>query len=66
MSHEEFADRVAERLETTAGELEGESGSLGNHATAIRARVLRLAADVALREAATGTAGESPSPLAWA
>jgi len=59
--HEEFAHRVAERLEMTAGELEGGAGSLGSDATEIRARVLRLAADVALQEAATVTEEESPS-----
>jgi hypothetical protein len=57
--HEEFAHRVAERLETTAEELEGGAGSLGNDATAVRASVLRLAADVALREASNVTEEES-------
>lgn len=61
MLHEEFADRVAGRLEATAEELEGGARSLGDDATAIRARVLRLAADVALQEAATVTEEEAPS-----
>ena len=64
--HEEFADRVAERLEATAEELEGEVGSVGNDATAVRARVLRLAADVALQEAAVVTREETPPPIAQA
>lgn len=64
--HEEFADRVAGRLEAVAEELEGEDGSLGNDPLAIRARVLRLAADVALQEAATVTEEESPPPMAQA
>ena len=62
--HEEFADRVADRLEATAEELEGETGTGGNDA--IRARVLRLAADVALQEAAVVTREESPPPIAQA
>ncbi|CAN5577874.1 MAG: hypothetical protein H0U91_01480 [Rubrobacter sp.] len=66
MLHEEFADRVAERLEAAAEVLEGEAGSLGNEPTAVRARVLRLGADVALQEAATVTEEESPPPLAQA
>ena len=66
MLHEEFADRVAERLEAAAGELEGEDGPVGNYPTAIRARMLRLAADVALQEAATVTEEESPPPMAQA
>ena len=66
MLHEEFADRVAGRLEAVAEELEGEDGSLGHDPTALRARVLRLAADVALQEAATVTAEETPPPLAHA
>jgi len=64
--HEEFSDRVAERPEATAEELEGDGGFLGNDARAIRARVLRLAADVALQEAATVTEEESPPPQARA
>ncbi len=51
--HEQFADRVAERLE-----------AVGDDPTAVRARALRLAADVALREAATVTEEEDPPPLA--
>lgn len=64
--HEEFADRVAGRLESTAEELEGEAGCGGNDATAVRARVLRLAADVALQEAAAVTREEAPPPMAQA
>ena len=66
MLHEEFADRVAGRLEATAEELEGEAGPVGNDATAVRARVLRLAADVALQEAAVVTREEAPPPIAQA
>ncbi len=66
MLHEEFADRVAERLESVAEELEGGDGSLGNEPTALRARVLRMAADVALQEAATVTEEETPPPPAQA
>lgn len=64
MLHEEFADRVAGRLEATAEELEGETGAGGKDA--IRARVLRLAADVAVQEAAVVTREESPPPIAQA
>ena len=64
--HEEFADRVAERLESAAGDLEEVSGAAGNDATAVRARVLRLAADVALQEAAVVTQEEAPPPAAQA
>ena len=53
MLHGEFAYTVAERPGATAGELEGGAGSLGGGATETRARVLRLAADVALQQAAT-------------
>lgn len=64
MLHEDFADRVAGRLEATAEELEGEAGPGG--ADAIRARMLRLAADVALQEAEAVTREESPPPIAQA
>lgn len=66
MLHEKFADRVAGRLEAAAEELEGEAGSVGNDPTVIRARVLRLAAEVALQEAATVTEEEAPPPAAQA
>jgi hypothetical protein len=62
--HEDFADRVAGRLEATAEELEGEGGPGGNDA--VRARMLRLAADVVLQEAAAVTREESPPPIARA
>ncbi len=62
--HEQFADRVAGRLEAAAEELEGEA--VGDDPTAVRARALRLAADVALQEAATVTEEEAPPPLAQA
>lgn len=54
MLHEEFADRAAGRLETGAEEFEQDRDLIGRNA-AVRAGVLRLAADVALREAATVT-----------
>ncbi len=63
MLHEQFADRVAGRLEA-AEELEGEA--VGDDPTAVWARALRLAADVALQEAATVTEEEAPPPLAQA
>jgi hypothetical protein len=63
--HEEFADRVAERLEAAAEELADASG-VGSDPAAIRARVLRVAADVALQEAATVTQEEAPPPAAQA
>lgn len=66
MLHEEFADRVAERLESAAEDLEEVAGAAGNDATAVRARVLRLAADVALQEAAVVTQEEAPPPEAQA
>jgi len=53
--HEQFADRVAGRLESTAERLEGDAGPGADDAAEIRARVLRLAADVALQEAVTVT-----------
>lgn len=62
---EEFNDRVTERLGTAAEELEGETGFVGDD-PAIRARVLRLAADVALQEAAVVTEEKSPPPMAQA
>jgi len=53
--HEQFADRVAGRLKSTAERLEGDAGPGADDAAEIRARVLRLAADVALQEAVTVT-----------
>lgn len=66
MLHEQFAGRVAWRLESTAGELEGDAGSGADEAAEIRARILRLAADVALQEAAAVTREEAPPPVAQA
>ena len=64
MLHEEFADRVAGRLEATAEELE--DVATGNDAATVRARVLRMTADVALQEAETVTREEAPPPAAQA
>lgn len=66
MLHEQFADRVAGRLESTAERLEGDAGPGADDAAEIRARVLRLAADVALQEAVTVTQEEAPPPVAQA
>lgn len=64
MLHEEFAERVAGQLEARAEELEREEGQIGRDATRVRARVLRVAADVAPREATTVTWEEAPPPEA--
>lgn len=66
MLHEEFAGRVAGRLESAAEELEQDDQRVGQYAAEVRARMLRLAADVALDEAATVTREEAPPPAAQA
>jgi hypothetical protein len=70
MMHEEFAERVAERLEASAAELEHESWSAGHGAATSRATSratgLRTAAAIAREEAATVTEEEAPPPEAQA
>lgn len=66
MLHEEFADRVAERLESAADELGQDGDETGLHAAEIRARMLRIAADVTLEEASTVSREEAPPPAAQA
>jgi hypothetical protein len=65
MLHEEFAERVAERLEARADTLEN-GRTAGNGPTVVRARELRVAADIARKEAATVTVEEAPPPEAQA
>jgi hypothetical protein len=64
MLHEEFAERVAERLEARADTLENEERPAGRAATMLRVRELRVAAEVAQEEAATVTVEEAPPPEA--
>jgi hypothetical protein len=64
MLHEEFAERVAERLEARADTVENE-GRLAD-VTAVRIRELRVAAEIAREEAATVTVEEAPPPEAQA
>jgi hypothetical protein len=65
MLHEEFAERVAERLEARADTLEN-GRTAGNGPTAARARELRVAAEIARKKAATVTVEEAPPPEAQA
>jgi pantoate kinase len=62
MMHEEFAERVAERLEASAAELEHESWPAGHGAATSRATGLRTAAAIAREEAAVVTEEEAPPP----
>ncbi len=64
--HEEFAERVAERLEVRADTLENEERPAGRVATEVRVRELRVAAEMAREEAATVTVEEAPPPEAQA
>lgn len=64
MLHEEFAERVAERLEARADTVENE-GRLAD-VTAVRIRELRVAAEIAREEATTVTVEEAPPPEAQA
>jgi hypothetical protein len=64
--HEEFAERLAERLEARAETVEYEGRPDGPRVTAVRARELRVAAKIALEEAATVTVEEAPPPEAQA
>jgi hypothetical protein len=66
MLHEEFAERVAERLEARADTLENEERPAGRGATEVRIRELRVAAEMAREEAATVTVEEAPPPEAQA
>ena len=66
MLHEEFAKRVAERLESRADTLEYEGQLAGRGATALRARELRVAAEMAGEEATAVTVEEAPPPEAQA
>jgi hypothetical protein len=54
MLHEEFAERVAERLEARADGVESEGRLAGRGVTAVCVRALRVAAEIARKEAATG------------
>ena len=66
MLHEEFAERVAERLESRADTLESEGRRARGDAAVARARELRVAAEMAREEAATVTVEEAPPPEAQA
>ena len=63
MLHEEFAERVAGRLEARAGIPEN-GGRPGWGATAVRARELRVAAELAREEAASVSLEEASPPEA--
>jgi hypothetical protein len=65
MTHEEFAERIAERLEARADALEHGSRSAGP-AAASRAPGLRTAAALAREDAAAVTQEEAPPPEAQA
>ena len=62
MMHEEFAERVAERLEARAAQLVHGSQPAPHDAATSRATVLRTAAAIALQEDAAGTEEEAPPP----
>ncbi len=64
--HEEFAERVAERLEARVDTLENEERPPGRAATTVCVRELRVAAEMAREEAATVTVEEAPLPEAQA
>ena len=66
MLHEEFAERVAGRLEARADGVESEGWLAGRGVTAVRVRELRAAAEMAREEAATVTLEEAPPPEAQA
>jgi hypothetical protein len=66
MLHEEFAERVADRLEARADTLENEERLAERGVTALRVRELRVAAEIAREEAATVTVEEAPPPEAQA
>lgn len=66
MLHEEFAERVAERLEARADVLEHGTRSAGEGVATTRATELRNAATMARQEAAEVTQEEAPPPEAQA
>ncbi len=66
MLHEEFAERVAERLEARADTVENEGRLAERGVTALRVRELRVAAEIARVEATTVTVEEAPPPEAQA
>ena len=66
MLHEEFAERVADRLEARADTVENEGRLAGGGVIAVRVRELRVAAEIAREEAATVTVEEAPPPEAQA
>ena len=66
MLHEEFAERVAERLEARADTVENEGRLAERGVTAVRVRELRVTAEIAREEAATVTVDEAPPPEAQA
>jgi hypothetical protein len=66
MLHEEFAERVAGRLEARANVLEHEGPLVEREATAARATELRTAAEMTREEAAAVTQEEAPPPEAQA
>jgi hypothetical protein len=66
MLHEEFAERVAERLEARADTVENEGRLAERGVIALRVRELRVAAEIAREEAATVTVEEAPPPEAQA
>ena len=65
MLHEEFAERIAGRLEARAEILEN-AGRPERGATAVRARELRVAAELAREVAASVSLEEAPPPEAQA
>ena len=66
MLHEEFAERVAERLEARADTVENEGRLAERGVIALRVRELRVAAEIAREEAAAVTVEEAPPPEAQA
>jgi hypothetical protein len=67
MLHEEFAERIAGCLEARADTVENEGQLAGGGVTdEVRARELRVAAEIAREEAATVTVEEAPPPEAQA
>jgi hypothetical protein len=64
--HEDFAERIAERLEARAAVLDHESRLAGHSVVTTRAAELRTAAAMAREEAATVTQEEAPPPEAQA
>lgn len=66
MLHEDFAERIAGRLEARADALEHEDRRVEPDPKEVRAEELRLAARLARDEAAAVTQEESPPPEAQA